>query len=193
MKPTFKSLTAAGLFAITAVAASGAHAGDRYERDDDDYRKHSAKHYDDRKRDKQYRGERKHDKHYRSDRKHDKYDDDRRYKSGSSFSITIGNNGYGVNYHDGYHGDYRGRKYDRGYYKGAKYGRRGRIVNKQIYDTRYRARIVLTEEVVRGRHGPRLVCFVRARGPEADYVSRRRINRIANRDCSYRARINVYS
>lgn len=72
--------------------------------------------------------------------------------------------------------------------------RRGRVVNRQSFDTRYRARIILTEEVVRGRRGNRrLVCTVKARGPEANYVSKRRMHRVANRNCSPRARVRVYS
>ena len=69
---------------------------------------------------------------------------------------------------------------------------RSRIIRQETYSTKYRARILLTEEVRRGRKGKnRLVCTVSARGPEQGYVSKRRLNRIADRDCSRRARINV--
>lgn len=81
-------------------------------------------------------------------------------------------------------------------YNGRRNGYRGseaRRVNREVFQTRYRARIVLTEDVVRTRRGPRLVCNVTARGPEARYVSDRRMRRIANRNCSRRARINIYS
>ena len=120
-------------------------------------------------------------------------------KSGFSFSVTIGDNGYDrydrYNRNDRY--DRRGR-YDRrnDYYNGRRNGyrgREGRVVNREVFDTRYRARIVLVEEVVRTRRGPRLVCTVRARGPEARYVSERRMHRIANRVCSSGARIQVYA
>ncbi|MHA7871254.1 MAG: hypothetical protein ACX939_02785 [Hyphococcus sp.] len=72
-------------------------------------------------------------------------------------------------------------------------GRDGRIVNRAVFNTRLRARIVLIEEVVRTRRGPRLVCTVEARGPEAAYVSERRMRRIARNHCSPRARIRVFA
>jgi len=100
-------------------------------------------------------------------------------RSGLSFSIRLGDNGY-LSLSD------RGRRH--GYR-----GRRGRIMNREVYRTRYRARIVLTEEVVRTRRGPRLVCTVSARGPQADYVSKRRLRRIARRECSHRARVRIYA
>lgn len=89
------------------------------------------------------------------------------------------------------------RRGDRGYSQ-AEYGRRNgyrgrgsRVLNRQVFDTRHRARIVLIEEVRRGRRGPRLVCTVSARGPQAHRVSERRMFRIANRNCSPRARVRV--
>lgn len=72
-------------------------------------------------------------------------------------------------------------------------GRDGRILFREVYNTRYRARIVLVEEVVRTRRGPRFVCTVSVRGPQARFVSERRMHRIARRDCSPRARIRVFS
>ena len=109
---------------------------------------------------------------------------------GVSFSISIGDSRY----------DRRGR-YDRGYNRGGDHydrgrrngyrGRDGRIINREVFDTRYRARIVLVEEAVRTRRGPRLVCTVEARGPEAGYVSERRMHKIARNNCSQRARVRV--
>ena len=125
--------------------------------------------------------------------------------SGLSFTIRIGDGYYDSDYgyRDGYYRDgYRDgyRRGDRHYRADHRYKnryndrRRGRLVNKEVFDTRYRARIVLTEEVVRNRRGyKRLVCTVHARGPEAEYVSKRRLNRIAKRNCSPRARIRVYT
>ncbi len=118
------------------------------------------------------------DDHRGRDRGHD------RDGANVSFSISVGDAGY----HD--------RRYDRRHYDGRRNGyrgRSGRVVNRQVYDTRYRARIILTEEVVRGRRGPRLVCTVQARGPQARYVSERRMHRIARRGCSPRARVRVYA
>ena len=100
---------------------------------------------------------------------------------GVRFSITIG---------DRY--DRRADYSDRGRRNGYR-GRDGRVVNKQVFDTRHRARIVLIEEAVRTRRGPRLVCTVEARGPEARYVSERRLRRIARDNCSPRARIKVFA
>ncbi len=113
------------------------------------------------------------------------YNYDRRHRdSGVRFSVTFGDD----RYYDRY--DRRNRYYGR---RNGYRGPRARIVNREVYDTRFRARIVLVEEVIRTRRGPRLVCTVTARGPEARYVSERRMYRIANRGCSRRARINVYS
>ena len=109
---------------------------------------------------------------------YDHYAKDRYYKAGPhrgdvSFSINIGKAHYD-------------RRYDRR--RNAR-----RVVYRDVFQTRYRARIVLTEEIVYRRKGARLVCTVRARGPEADYVSKRRIHRIANRHCSPRARVRVFA
>ena len=65
------------------------------------------------------------------------------------------------------------------------------VVNRRTYFTQYEARIVLTESLVRTRIGPGLVCTVEARGPEADYISKRRLRRLANNDCSRRSRIRI--
>lgn len=72
--------------------------------------------------------------------------------------------------------------------------RRGysRIINRQVFDTRYRARIVLTEQRLRTRRGARLVCTVDAKGPQARLVSKKRMRRIARNNCSRRAKINIY-
>ena len=127
-----------------------------------------------------------HDRRAHKEKPHDYYKDERRYRgepyrsSGVSLSIRIGDDGY--------------RRGDR-YYRDDRYYRSRqdrRILHRQVFDTRYRARIVLIEEVVYTRRGNRrLVCTVRVRGPEADYVSRRRMNRIADRNCSPRARIRI--
>ena len=161
----------AGASAVLALGFNAASA--KYRPDpcsvDHDHRSHHADYYDYYAADKYYRAG-----PYR--------------KGGLSFSIRLGDNGY-VDFHDGYA---RYDRYDRGRRHGYR-GRRGRVLNREVYDTRYRARIVLTEEVVRTRRGPRLVCTVAARGPEADYVSKRRLKRIARRDCSHRARVRIYA
>ncbi|NNL87998.1 MAG: hypothetical protein HKP25_02930 [Marinicaulis sp.] len=163
---------ATALFALGLTAAS-ADRGDRrdyrpdYCKVDHDHRSHASNYYDYYPADRYYRG--------------GKYRD-----SGVSLSITVGNDGY----RDRRYNDRRYR--DRGYRNGYR-GRDGRVINRQVYDTRHRARIVLVEEVVRTRRGPRLYCTVEARGRDRHYVSKKRLRRIANRDCSPRARVRVYT
>ena len=122
---------------------------------------------------------RSHDRDY-----YDYYERDRYYRDdprGVSFSVTLGNRG-----------DYRDRRYrDRRYADRRGYRRGSRIINRQTYDTRYRARIVLVEEVFYSRRGERLVCTVSARGPESRYVPRKRLRRIARRGCSRYADVRI--
>lgn len=80
------------------------------------------------------------------------------------------------------------RRYDRRYDR--HYRPRSKVVHRQTYDTRYRAHIKLVEEIYWTRSGRKqLVCSILVRGPEAYHVPHRRLRRIANRDCSPRARI----
>ncbi len=167
---TFLKAFVAGAFAFGAVGVATASAEKQDGKPGHDHRGHHADYYDDYP----------HDRYYRAGPYRD---------SGFSFSITLGDDRY--RHYDRYH------RSDRRYrYNGRRHGYRGydaRRLNRQVFDTRYRARIVLTEDVIRTRRGPRLVCNVTARGPEARYVSERRMRRIANRNCSPRARINIYS
>lgn len=182
----FLKLVVIGLAAIGAAGFSAAYAkhGQKpaYCAVDHDHRSHDANYYE----------------YYA----HDRYYDAGPYRrSGVSFSITVGD---GHDRYDRY--DRRGgydrydRRDQRGRYDGRRNGYRGdrgRLVNREIYDTRYRARIILTEELVRSRrghgHGPELVCNVTVRGPEARYVSERRVRRIARNECSRHARIRIYT
>ena len=97
-------------------------------------------------------------------------------------------------------GDYRSRSdyRDRGRYRDRRgryndYDRRrprSRVVHRENYSTRYRARITLVEEIYWTRSGrEQLVCSIVVKGPEAYYVPERRLRRIARRDCSPRARV----
>ena len=180
MKNVFKAFIAGavGIFSITAASSAFASYKPDFCDNDHDHRSHHSNYYDHYEHDRYYRAG-----PYRS--------------SGVSFSITFG---------DGYDSDrqyysdrqrYGERRYDRRSNRYAKRhgyrGRDGRILNRKVFDTRHRARIVLVEEVVRTRRGPRLVCTVEARGREANYVSKRRMHRIANNHCSPRARIKVYA
>ena len=113
----------------------------------------------------------------------------RRSQSGVSLTISVGDDGY----YDRGHGRYDRRdRYDRYDNRGRRNGyRNGRVVNREVFDTRYRARIILTEQVVRSRHGPRLVCTVDARGPQSHRVPNKRLRKIARRECSHRAEVRI--
>ena len=70
---------------------------------------------------------------------------------------------------------------------------RGQVVYRETFPTRFQARIVVIERAFYGRGGGRqLVCNVKVRGPEAGYVPRRRLRRIANNHCSPRAFVQYY-
>ncbi|MEO1135938.1 MAG: hypothetical protein AAFW68_04890 [Pseudomonadota bacterium] len=163
MNKFLKPFIAAGI-ALATVTTGAAWAKPDQSRYDHENRSHAADYYEA-------------DGYYR-----DGPDRKARRDSSVSFSITVGNDGY----YDrrGYRGDYYGRRH--GYR-----GRSGRIVNREVFRTRYRARIVLIEEVIRTRRGPRLLCTVDARGPEAHYVRNKRLRRIARRNCSHRAEIRI--
>ncbi len=187
MNTLFKTMAIGIIGAVTLMVASVAFASERpaYCNIDHDHRSHNTDYYDYYDQDRYYRAG-----PYRSPRQ----------SSGVSFSITIGDgHSSGRRYRDDHHADRRyneRRRYRRNHHRGKNHGYRGRdgrIVNRQVFDTRYQARIVLIEEAVRTRNGPRLVCTVTARGREADHVSNRRMRRIANNNCSPRARINVYT
>lgn len=154
-----------GALALAALGAGAAFAKPAYCNHDHDHRSHAADYYD-------YYAP---DRYYRAGAYRD---------SGLSISVRLGD-------HDRYdrRDRYRGR-HDYGRRNGYR-GREGRIVNREVYDTRYRARIVLTEEIVRTRHGPRLLCTVDARGPDARYVPNKRLRRIARRECSRRAKVRI--
>ena len=171
MKAFFKAIAAGALgLAALGVTAANAKKPDFCDHDHD-HRSHHADYYD------YY----PHDRYYRAGPYRD---------SSFGFSVHFGDRGHYSRYdrYDRY--DHRRRYHSR---RNGYRGRHARLINKEVFDTRFRARIVLTEEVVHTRRGPRLVCNVKARGPEARYVSHRRMNRIADRYCSRRARINVYS
>ncbi len=187
MNMLFRTMIAGIIGAVTLVIAPAAFANDKpaYCDIDHDHRSHNASYYDYYDQDRYYRAG-----PYRSTRQ----------GSGVSFSITFGDGyssarRYGDDRRAGHRYDDR-RRYRRNNQRGKNHGYRGRdgrIVNRQVFNTRYQARIVLVEEVVRTRKGPRLICTVKARGHEAGYVSKRRMRRIANNNCSPRARINVYT
>lgn len=164
-----------GAGALGFTAASADHDDDRYGRRykdrpehcdiGHDHRSHAANYYD----------------YYPADR----YYSAGTYRgsgrgSGVSLSVRIGDEHYrgrrGHYYNDyGYGGRYRG----------------GKPVHREVYDTHYRARIVVTERVMHGRRGPSLVCTVSARGPEPRYVPYRRLQQVARRECSPRAHVVI--
>ncbi len=164
MKKNFKTLVA-GAIGVAALCAGAAWAKPAYCNHNHDHRSHAADYYS----------------YYPADR----YSRAGAYRSGSglSISISLGDRDY----------DRRGR-YDRHDDRGRRNGYRGgnsRIVNREVYDTRYRARIILTEEVVRTRRGPQLICTVDARGPQAHRVPDKRLRKIARRECSRRAQVRI--
>lgn len=180
MKNFLKAI-AISLFGMSALGFTAANAdrGDRRDHRPDfcdvdhDHRSHSANYYN----------------HY----DHDRYYRAGPYRnSGVSLSIRVGDR---YDRYDRRHDRRSDRRYDRRYdNRGRRHGYRddrGRVVNREVFDTRYRARIVLTEEVIRTRRGPQLVCTVRARGPQARYVKERRMYNIAHRNCSRRAQVRV--
>jgi len=115
--------------------------------------------------------------------------DDRRDRNGVSFSIVISDQ-------DGYYDNRRNRHYDNRRYRNYDNGYRSRgnrVVSRRVLDTRFRARIVVKEEIVHRRRGARLICTVTPRGPEADYVPYRRLKRVARNHCSPRARVKIYA
>lgn len=89
-----------------------------------------------------------------------------------------------------YRGDNSYRR-DTSYRRDNRYSRpRSRVVNRETYSTRYRAKIVLVEEVYYTRSGRKqLVCSIVPKGPEAYYIKRQRLQRIANKGCSRYSRI----
>ncbi len=120
------------------------------------------------------------------------YDGDKYSRAGSYRGSRDGYDRRGRR--DGYDNDYNRRgRYDDGYNRGGRYGRRharSRVVHRETYRTRYRARITLVEEIYWTRSGrEQLVCSIVVKGREAHYVPHRRLRRIANRGCSPRARV----
>ncbi len=112
---------------------------------------------------------------------YDYYDEDKYYRAGE---------------YRGQRASYdRGRGYDRDRRRGYDRRRpRSRVVHRQTYQTRYNARIVLVEELYWTRTGrEQLVCSIVVKGRDSYYVPQRRLRRIANRDCSRRARIQYLS
>lgn len=85
-----------------------------------------------------------------------------------------------------------GGKYDRyDSYRGPHSG--SRVVARKSFDTRYRAHIVLIEEMhYRGRHRE-LTCTVSVRGPQARYVPRGQVRSVAARHCSRGAKLRLYA
>ncbi len=170
MKKLFTPIIA-GLTGLLALGAASAIANDRPNTRSDYRPAHCDIDHD----------HRSHDSNY-----YDYYAPDRYYRAGAyrgtGVNVSVR---YGDRRHDQRH---NARNYSR-----SGQGHHDRVVNRQTFNTRYRARIVLTEKFVQGRRGPRLVCTVKARGPEAHYVSDRRMHRVANQNCSPRARIRVYS
>jgi hypothetical protein len=119
-------------------------------------------------------------------------------EAGIRLSVTVGDNyddrSYGGRYDDDYYDGRRDGRYD-GRRRGDRYddrydGRRGsRVVKRRVYDTRWRARIYLVEEIFFGGGRSHRVCTLDVRGPDSRFVSSRHVRRIANNECHPRARV----
>jgi len=108
---------------------------------------------------------------------------------GFSAASAHGNDGRGHDKRDSHYShDQRDSRYSYGY--GERY-REGRPYSREIYDTRYRAHIVVVESISPSRRGPDFTCTVSARGPEAHRVPYRHLKRIAKRECSRRAHVII--
>ena len=171
MKKNMKTLIA-GAIGAAALCAGAAWAKPAYCNNNHDHRSHAADYYS----------------YYPADN----YSRSGAYRSsGLSISVNLGDRDYDRR-DRGY--DRRGRDYDRRDDRGRNNGYRGdrgRVVNREVYDTRYRARIILIEEVVRTRHGPQLICTIDARGPQARYVPNKQLRKIARKNCSRRAQVRI--
>ncbi len=164
------------LGAVVGVAALGATqasaSGPAYYQTVDDKREYRGDDYyerDDYKRSRAYRG----DNYNRYDRRSRGY-----YKNGVYYDRR------GDNY-------YRGRGYDRN--RGYDRRRRGsKVVSRSVIPARGRANIVVVEEIYYTRSGrEQLICTVKTRGPDANYVPYDRVRRVARRCCSRYADIRI--
>lgn len=160
---------AAGLAALGLTAAAAEHRDRRppHCAIDHDHRVHHHDYYD----------HHPHDRYYRA----------QPYASGAGVTVRFGGPAYGAHYRDGRYYD-GGRDYRRTRAHGG-----SRVVKRRVFDTRYRARIVLVEELFYSRRGRELVCTVSVRGPDARYVPWGRVRSIAARNCSYGAHIRYYA
>lgn len=66
-----------------------------------------------------------------------------------------------------------------------------RAISRKVINTRYRAQIIITERMTRGRYNRDRICVVDARGPEARRISSRQLRHAARRHCSRRADVRI--
>ncbi len=170
------ALLTGGLAGLAVLAVTPANAFERPDPCyvDHDHRSHYANYYD----------------YYAADR----YSRAGPYRSGTSFSITFGSSDFDRRSDRRYRDrGYSDRSYRRtGYYDNSRRNRGGsKLIRRQSYNTKFRARINLREDLVYTRRGKRLICTVSVYGPERNYVPTRRLKRIAHRDCSRHARIRI--
>ncbi|MBB5518267.1 hypothetical protein [Amphiplicatus metriothermophilus] len=155
---------AAGLAVLGLTAAAAGHRDGRPPYCAIDH-DHRAHHHD-------YYDYHPHDRYYRAEP----------YSAGASVTARIGGPDYDGRYYEG-RSDYRRAHPHRG----------SKVVKRRVFDTRYRARIVLVEELFYGRRGRDLVCTVSVHGPDARYVPWGRVRSIAARNCSRRAEVRYYA
>lgn len=172
MRAIWKAVAAAG-FGVAAFSATAAFADDDRGRgrgwDDDRDRGGYSDYRPDRCDDDH--DHRRHDARY-----YDYYPADRYYRAGP----------YGGGYDDRYDRG-RGRGYDDRY----GYDRGSRVIRRDVFNTRYRARIFLVEEEFYSRRGARRICTLDVRGPDKRYVPYGYVRSLANRACSRRSEIRI--
>jgi len=212
---TIMNIIAAGAAGLFALGLSAASAEDRPDRcsQSHDHRVHDNNYYDYYQADRYSSAGRYQDASYRPDRCNERHDhrshaanyynfypSDRYYRSGPynrsgvSVSLSFGNNGYSQRGHNNRYSQrgHNNRYAQRGH-NDHNYRRGNRVVNREVFQTRYQAKIILVEKISsRGHHGQK-VCTVSVRGPDAHHVSHRRVRQIANNYCSRNARIRVYA
>lgn len=161
-------------FSFAALAATAALA------DDDRGR---GRGYDDDRSYSDYRPDRcddDHDHRGHEARYYDYYPADRYYRAG-----PYRGDGYDDRYDRGRYDD----RYDRGY--GGRYDRGSRVIRRDVFNTRYRARIFLVEEEFYTGRGVRRVCTLDVRGPDRRYVPYGYVRSLAYRACSRRSEIRI--
>lgn len=198
------TLVAGGLAGFTVMVAVPANASDRpsFCNVVHDHRSHNTSYYKYYDADKYYRAgpyrsnasfsitfgnrgyDRGHNNHNRSHKRRsydDRGYDNRGSNNHRSDRRRHNNRGYTrTGYYDNSHAQKHTRKYGH-----------SKLLRRDVYKTKYHARIIVKEEIVYGRRRNLLTCTVSARGPESEYISYRQLEKVAYRKCSRRAKVKI--